>query len=147
MPGNFAVLCSVLGAIFSVGALSDPVENSAAKQESAANCQRFENTQPLCMFTNPEDLAVLPEKKVLIVSEHGGIYGEQPGALVFYDIANQQRRTAFNGGDGFIFGIGHRRDTRTHGLAINVHRTSATNALATAVFTASELGHITQGPQ
>ncbi len=94
------VLCGVLGAMFSVGALSDPVEKPTTKQESAANCQRFENTQPICLFTNPEDLAVLPDKKVLLVSEHGGIYGERPGALVFYDIANQQRRTAFNGGDG-----------------------------------------------
>lgn len=51
------------------------------------------------MFSNPEDLAVLPDKKVLIVSEYGDLYGARPSALVFYDIARQQRWSAFNGDD------------------------------------------------
>ncbi len=92
---HLAVLC----VLFSVGALSEQVEHPTEKQKRATNCQRFENTQPICKFTNPEDLAVLADKKVLLVSEHGGIKGERPGALVFYDIAKQQRRSAFDGSD------------------------------------------------
>jgi len=92
-------LCSVFFGLFSVGALAAPGADAASTQVSASNCLRFENTQPLCVFSNPEDLAVLPDNKVLIVSEYGDLYGARPGALVFFDIASQQRRSAFKGGD------------------------------------------------
>ena len=83
--------CSVLFGLFSAGALAAP---------GADTCLRFENAQPLCVFSNPEDLTVLPDNKILIISEYGDLYGARPGALVFFDIAGQQRRSAFKGGDG-----------------------------------------------
>ena len=71
----------------------------AAEIEAEENCLPFENTQPICLFTNPEDLAILPDLKTLIVSEFGDSHGQRPGSLVFYNIENQQRRLAFAGGD------------------------------------------------
>lgn len=91
------LLFSLLVAIFSVSAHSDTAEKNTPLQRDS--CARFENTQPLCLFTNPEDLAVLADNKMLIVSEFGDSYGTRPGALVFYDIEKQQRRLAFAGGD------------------------------------------------
>lgn len=80
-----------------MGALSGPAEKTASIHAGADNCLPFQNTKPLCLFTNPEDLAVLPDNNILIVSEFGDSYGTRPGALVFYDIARQQRRLAFAG--------------------------------------------------
>lgn len=96
----WAILYSVLFALLSAGAMADTVKKSASKAANDPNCLPYENTTPLCMFTNPEDLAVLPDKKGLIVSEYGDIYGSKPGALAFYDIPKQRRRSAFDGGDG-----------------------------------------------
>ena len=74
----------------------------AAGVQPEKNCQRFKNTHPLCLFTNPEDIAILADQKTLIVSEFGDSYGRRPGSLVFYNIENQQRRLAFAGGDAII---------------------------------------------
>ncbi len=93
------MLCSVFAGMFSVAVLADPAGNAASTHEGAANCQPFENTQPICLFRNPEDLAVLPGKKVLIVSEYGDMDGVRSGALAFYNISKQQRQLAFSGGD------------------------------------------------
>lgn len=84
----------------SIQARSDQNESTTQIQPDSANCQPYANTEPLCLFSNPEDLAVLPNKAMLIVSEYGAHGGTQPGALVFYDIENQQRLLAFKGGDG-----------------------------------------------
>ena len=96
---HFLLICSVFATMFTVGTLADTGETAAPPQRDAANCRPFANTQPICLFSNPEDLAVLPGKKVLIVSEFGDMNGVHPGALAFYDIAKHKRRLAFSGGD------------------------------------------------
>lgn len=83
--------------MFSAGVYSEIEENSVSL--APVKCLPYKNTQPLCLFTNPEDLAVLPNNNILIVSEFGDSHGTRPGALVFFDIAKQQRWLAFTGGD------------------------------------------------
>ena len=96
------VLSSVFTGGCTVGQLSNVNEVPTTASDSTTSCQRFENTLPICQFSNPEDIAVLPDHKTLLVSEHGGIDGARPGALVYYDIASRQTRTAFKGGDATL---------------------------------------------
>jgi len=86
--------------------LTTAVTGAAAETDSAPtltdSCERFQNTQPLCLFNNPEDLAVLADGTMLLVSEYGDYAGTRPGALVFYDIEKRQRRSAFVGGEAIL---------------------------------------------
>ena len=94
---HLVMLSSLWLGMFSTATHSESTEREASLVQ--AHCQPFENTQPQCLFTNPEDLAVLPDNNRLIVSEFGDSHGKRPGALAFYDITTQQRRLAFDGSD------------------------------------------------
>lgn len=50
-------------------------------------------------FQNPEDLAPLPGGEALLVSEYGGLEGDEPGQLSLYVLATDERRELFRGGD------------------------------------------------
>ncbi len=67
---------------------------SGGKPDTSSACKSFRNTRPICLFSNPEDMAVLPGNKVLIVSEYGDIDGVLPGRLAFYAIETQSRTPA-----------------------------------------------------
>lgn len=75
------------------------LEGDLDRESDAGNCQKFENTLPLCFFSNPEDMAVVQGDNVLIVSEYGDHHGTQPGALVLYDYQQQQHRNSYAGSD------------------------------------------------
>ena len=91
-----AALPGLAIAVFSAAALADRTESLTSGDGDAGHCQSFQNTRPLCFFSNPEDLALVPGDTALIVSEYGDHYGTQPGALVFYDYEKQQRRVAYD---------------------------------------------------
>ncbi len=101
-PDSLRSTGAVLTVAFSCALTACATSAPQSRPSATANCQPYENTQPICEFSNPEDLALVPGSSTLIVSEFGDFHGTQPGALVFYDYATQQRRTAYDG-----------RDTRT----------------------------------
>jgi len=60
------------------------------------DCEAAADARPICGFHNPEDLALLPNAKVLVVSEMGtGLDGSTPGALEFLDLASEAKTRAF----------------------------------------------------
>ncbi len=97
--GFLLALCGFAFGMHGTEVLAEQPRDSVQLRQPASNCQPYANTQPICLFTNPEDLAVLPGNKVLIVSEYGDMRGTRAGALASYDIAKQQRLTLFDGGD------------------------------------------------
>lgn len=101
-PASLRSAKTVLSVVFSCALMACATTAPQSHPSAVTNCQPFENTQPICKFSNPEDLALVPGSSVLIVSEFGDYHGTQPGALVFYDYATQQRRIAYDGRDTHI---------------------------------------------
>ncbi len=97
-------LLSIISMVLLAGCTSYnvSVSESIGHPGNAANnsCSAFENTQPICGFNRPEDLAVLPGNKAIVVSEFGDTSGAKPGELSLLDLANAQRIPLFRGGDG-----------------------------------------------
>lgn len=71
-------------------------------RESPSNCAPFENTQPICGFHNPEDMAVLPGQRTLLVSEYGDSHGRKAGALSLLKLDSVERVELFRGGDAVL---------------------------------------------
>ena len=59
-----------------------------------------ENTESICCFQNPEDLALLPNTQQVIVSEYGGLLGERAGVLSLLDLSTNSRQILYAGEDG-----------------------------------------------
>lgn len=59
------------------------------------DCEKIGKLTPICKFTNPEDMELLPDQRTLIVSEVGHLSAEIPGRLVFFDSQSQVRTEAF----------------------------------------------------
>ena len=95
--GTLFHCASLTLALTSGGALADLTSHASARSPDSENCTPFENTRPLCVFPNPEDLAVLANENTLIVSEYGDHHGTLPGALVFYNLDTERRRIAYDG--------------------------------------------------
>lgn len=78
-------LLPLLGVAALLGACSEPdiVEFS---------CAPMGDKEPICGFSHPEDLELLPDDKTLIVSEFGRLDTAQPGALVLFDTRTRKRQ-------------------------------------------------------
>lgn len=63
------------------------------------DCSSGNGLVPDCRFKNPEDMALLPDNKTLIISQFGGLYGEIPGSLVFYDTKTKELKPAYAGSE------------------------------------------------
>lgn len=61
----------------------------------AAKCDKVGDIEPVCRFSNPEDMELLPDKKTLIISQIGNMEGTAAGKLVFFDTASQSLSPAF----------------------------------------------------
>ncbi len=63
------------------------------------SCAAVGEKVPICGFSHPEDLELLPDGKTLIVSEFGSLKSEVPGAFVLFDTSTEkrQRLPAFTG--------------------------------------------------
>jgi len=53
------------------------------------SCEKAGNLEPICHFTNPEDIELLPDQHTLLVSEMGNMEGTKPGNLVSFDTQTQ----------------------------------------------------------
>ena len=59
-----------------------------------SGCQSNDELTVYCGFQNPEDLALTPDEKFLIVSEFGGmspLVEMSPGKLSFFDLQNKTK--------------------------------------------------------
>jgi hypothetical protein len=51
--------------------------------------------EPICLFTNPEDIEALPDRKTLLISQMGkSMKHPDPGSLVFFDSVTRKVRPA-----------------------------------------------------
>jgi len=64
------------------------------------SCEASGAIEPICGFQNPEDLALLPDGRTLVVSQFGAMDGARPGNLAVFDTAGRQLRVAFRSGGG-----------------------------------------------
>jgi len=62
------------------------------------SCDPIGRAKPLCGYQNPEDLALLPDGRHVIVSEYGDA-GARPGRLSLLDIGTREHVTLFAGGE------------------------------------------------
>ena len=65
------------------------------QSDSVDLCKPFEGLTPICGFQSPEDLAVLPDKSGLLVSEFGQM-GDEDGQLSMLAIGSNERRVLYN---------------------------------------------------
>lgn len=61
------------------------------------SCDPVGAATPLCGFQNPEDLALLPDRRYVLVSEYGDA-GERPGRISLLDLHTGEHATSFAGG-------------------------------------------------
>lgn len=60
-------------------------------------CAPVGNARPVCGFQNPEDLALLPGGRSLVISQMGEMDGSKSGSLVFFELASDAISPAFAG--------------------------------------------------
>lgn len=58
-------------------------------------CEKVDGIEPICGFSNPEDMELLPDHQTLIISQIGNINNTATGKLVFFDTKSQVITTAF----------------------------------------------------
>jgi hypothetical protein len=66
--------------------------------EPITSCDPIGAATPLCGFQNPEDLALLPDERHVLVSEYGDA-GARPGRISLLDLASGEHETLFAGGE------------------------------------------------
>jgi hypothetical protein len=66
--------------------------------EPITSCDPIGRATPLCGFQNPEDLALLPDRGHVLVSEYGDA-GRRPGRISLLDLATGEHESLFAGGE------------------------------------------------
>lgn len=54
-----------------------------------SDCHAVDNITPICRFTNPEDMDLLPDQQTLLISQMGNMEGSLSGNLVSFDTHTQ----------------------------------------------------------
>jgi len=65
------------------------------KSTIITSCEKVDNIEPICRFTNPEDMDLLPDHKTLVITEMGNMEGSKPGNLVSFNTETQIITTLF----------------------------------------------------
>jgi hypothetical protein len=60
-----------------------------------SGCETLDNIVPVCRFSNPEDIDLLPDNHSLIISQIGSMKRPASGTLVFYDTVTKALTPAF----------------------------------------------------
>lgn len=63
------------------------------------DCNTHDGAQPLCGYQNPEDLALLPSGRGLLVSEFGHLASAEPGQISRLDLRDDAKHVLFRPGD------------------------------------------------
>lgn len=53
------------------------------------DCAPSKDARPICGFHNPEDFALLPKARALVVSQMGAVDGSKPGSLAFFALESE----------------------------------------------------------
>ena len=80
-----------------LAALALGLSGCAEPRAPIIDCTPSKDARPVCGFQNPEDLALLPSGRSLVISQMGEMDGSKPGSLVFFDLASDAIRPAFGG--------------------------------------------------
>jgi len=67
----------------------------ARPRDPILDCAPAKDARPICGFQNPEDLALLPNARALVVSQMGSLDGAKSGSLVFFDLATESIAPAY----------------------------------------------------
>jgi hypothetical protein len=67
-------------------------------EDLVTGCEDVHGIHPVCGFQNPEDLALLPDGRTLVVSQFGAMDGSRPGSLALFDLQSETLRVAYRGG-------------------------------------------------
>ncbi len=68
--------------------------------EGIVDCNPVAGIEPICGFQNPEDLALLPDGRSMLVSQFGEMDGSQPGNIARFEPKTGELRVLFEGGQG-----------------------------------------------
>jgi hypothetical protein len=71
---------------------------SCSSVEPITSCDPVGAATPLCGFQNPEDLALLPDRRHVLVSEYGDA-GARPGRISLLDLESNEHTSLFAGGE------------------------------------------------
>jgi hypothetical protein len=69
-----------------------------SRPDAITSCAPAGASTPLCGFQNPEDLALLPGGRQVLVSEYGDS-GARPGRIALLDLTSNERTILFAGGE------------------------------------------------
>lgn len=74
---------------------TEPAGQEALVEELTApvRCEEVDGIKPVCGFTNPEDLAVVPGGDFLLVSEMGAFMSDDPNTLSLLNLLTEARQT------------------------------------------------------
>ena len=67
--------------------------------EPIIDCTAKGNARPICGFSNPEDIVVLPGNQAIVIGEYGASK-EATGRLVIFELESEKQHTVFRGGQG-----------------------------------------------
>lgn len=89
-PRKLKAACSILAASAALGLLA----GCGSDLTPVLGCEDGAGIRVDCRFQNPEDLALAPDGRI-IVSQFGGLTGERPGNLAFYEPETRSLEVAF----------------------------------------------------
>ena len=75
-----------------------PLWAACGSVEPIVSCDPVGAATPLCGFQNPEDLALLPDRRHVLVSEYGD-GGTRPGRISLLDLESGRHELLFAGGE------------------------------------------------
>jgi len=81
-----------------LGLLSIVLMGCAPSYPTVEACEDKGDIQAICGLQNPEDLALVPGGKQVIVSQFGSMDGSRPGNLAFFGVDDETLRVAYEGG-------------------------------------------------
>ena len=59
------------------------------KNSMIDTCEQVNHIEPICRFTNPEDMELLPDHETVLISQMGNMDGSKAGNLVAFDTTSQ----------------------------------------------------------
>jgi hypothetical protein len=82
---------SFLVLLFAIAGCDQTTDTPASRTTDAAavDCSAGGGLTPYCGFRNPEDLALMPDRQALLVSEMGEFRSDEPSQLVIFDLATR----------------------------------------------------------
>ena len=89
-PHKHNAACSIVAALAGLGLLA----GCGSDLTPVLGCEDGAGIRVDCQFQNPEDLALAPDGRI-IVSQFGGLTGERPGNLAFYEPETRSLEVAF----------------------------------------------------